>query len=180
MKKVNRFPIDKLGKKDMRVLLDIYSKLTLTIDGMWIQEVERKYGTSVCVDIYTDVMAGYGAIQARRISKFLDITPGNADIPTMIAAHNTLPWGRVVEIEYEKLSDKEMEIRFINCHPQNARKARGQSIFPCKGMENAELESFFKCLNPKVRVDCKFAPPENRPVDVPDTVSCCWKVTIEN
>jgi hypothetical protein len=180
MGKIDRFPIDELEKDGMRGLLDVYGMLLLTIDGMWIQEVERRYGTEICLQIYTDVMARYGVIEARRISKFLNINPGNLDIPTMIAAYNTLPWGRVGPVEYEQVKDKEVEIRIIDCHPQAARRARGQPMFPCQQLEKAELESFFKYLNPKVKVDCIFCPPDHRPADVPERVSCCWKVVIES
>ncbi|MDY6879208.1 MAG: DUF6125 family protein [Desulfatiglans sp.] len=172
--------IDKLERDRMRELLDVYGKLTLTIDGLWIQAVEKKYGTDVCVKMYTEVMVDFGKIQARRMAKFLGIPLGNATIQDMVTVHTTGPWGRVGASEYIQISDKELELRFINCHPQTSRKARGQAIFPCKEMEKAELAALFGTLNSKARIECVFSPPDNRPAEVNEDVSCAWKVIVDN
>jgi len=172
--------IDKLEKDQMRELLDTYGKLTLTIDGLWIQAVEKKYGTDVTVKMYTEVMVDFGAIQARRMARFLGITLGSATIQEMVAVHTSGPWGRVGASEYIQISDKEMELRFLNCHPQDARKARGQAIFPCKEMERAELASLFGTLNSKARIECVFSPPDDRPAGLKEAVSCAWKVIIDD
>ena len=171
--------IEYLEKDKLRELLDTYGKLTLTIDGLWIQGVEKRYGTDACLQIYTEVMEQYGRIQAHRITRALGIAEGEGDIPAMIAAHNAIPWGRAVKVNYHQTSDKELVLSILNCHPQESRKARGQEIFPCKQMEHAELAAFFGQINPRAKVECLFSPPDERPREVPENVSCQWKITVE-
>lgn len=170
--------IEALGKDRLLELNRLRALNWLTIDGLWIQAVERAYGTDACVRMYTSVMEQFQRISARRIARFLGIPQGEADLSSMLDAHKITGGG--VEAAYSKISDKEALISFLNCRPQQARAERGQAIFPCREMELAGMSSFFRELNQKTRVECLYCPPDTRPKDLPQAVSCQFKLTIKD
>lgn len=172
-----KISIETLGKEKLRELLGIENRLWLTIDGLWIQAVERELGTEKCLEMYTKIMEQNGAIEARRLLRFLGIPQGNAKIEEVITARGIFGGG--VESEYKWISDKEVILDLYNCRPQEGRKEKGQSIFPCKAMELAHLTAFTKQCNPKLKIECLFCPPDERPADLPEKVSCRWKITSE-
>ena len=176
---MEKLEIARLEKEKLVELLDLYGRQWLTIDGLWIQAVEEKYGDDVCLEMYTQVQEQMGSRRARRLARFLGIPEGNADLSSMINAHYLLPASRAVGTEYLKISDTEFILSWLNCRPQQARKEKGLPPFPCKRMEFTSLSSFFKSLNPKARVECLFAPPDARPENLPEKVSCQWKVILD-
>lgn len=170
-----KISVETLGKEELRELLEVVGRLWLTIDGLWIQSVERELGTEKCLEMYTKIMEQNGAIEARRIGRFLGIAQEKAKIEDVITARGLFGGG--VETEPRWISDKEVILDLYNCRPQQARKEKGQSIFPCKTMELAHLSAFTRQLNPKLKVECLFCPPDERPADLPEKVSCRWKIT---
>jgi len=169
--------VETLEEEKLKELLDIGGRLWLTIDGLWIQSVERELGTQKCLEMYTKIMAQNGAIEARRLGRFLGLPEGKAKIDEVIAARGLFNGG--VRSEHKWISDKEVILDLYNCRPQQGRAEKGQPIFPCKEMETAHLGSFTRQLNPKLKVECLFCPPDERPADVPKEVSCRWKITSE-
>ena len=170
--------LEALGKDRLLELVHLRGRNWLTIDGLWIQAVEKAYGTEVCLRMYTSVMEQFQRISARRIARFLGIPQGKASLSSMLEAHKITGGG--VEAAYAKTSDREAVVSFLNCRPQQGRIEKGQAIFPCKEMELAGMSSFFEELNPKARVDCLYCPPNTRPKDLPQAVSCQWKLTIRD
>ena len=169
--------IETLEKEELRELLEIHGGLWLTIDGLWIQAIEREYGTEKCRQIYTGIFGQYAIIEARRIMRFLGIQEGTATVDDYVAARGMI--SKAVKCEYDRISDKETIMSIINCRPQQARKEKGQPVFPCKSIEFADLVASLKQSNPKLKGECLFCPPDERPADLPERVSCRWKVTLE-
>ena len=167
--------IDLMGlpKKTLVDLLKTYSKNSMTVDGLWFVNVEEKFGLDMAIEIDTRVWERYGATEAKRIKKVLDIT--EEGIPALVKALNFQIWVPGMEYEFPEVTEKSVVFNVTDCTPQKARIRDKRGEFPCKPVGVALFKKFAETIDPRLKMKCLVCPPDQHPEDV----WCSWKFQLE-
>lgn len=145
-------------------------------DAFWFLKVEEEYGQRAAETLNARVWGKVGELSARDIVKRFgpfEPGPGETAIDAFLAAYALFPWAMLVDYEFTRHSACELEISVADCPPQTARLRRGLGEYHCKEMHRAEFEGFARTIDPALKVECRFAPPDPHPADR----FCTWAIT---
>jgi hypothetical protein len=91
-------------------------------------------------------------------------------LPTGVRALQYYPWSILIGYQIEERAE-EVILSVPVCPVQEARLKRGLPEYACKAMHEAEFVSIAQAVDPRIRVQCRSAPPEQHPVDI----HCQWR-----
>ncbi|MBN1272698.1 MAG: hypothetical protein JXB26_10565 [Candidatus Aminicenantes bacterium] len=162
--------IEDLSKEDLIGLLTDSSKNWLAHDGLWFQEVEKKYGMDTAIDLDRSAWKRFTVIEAKRIMKRFGIEP-DGGIPALIQALQFRLYAHINKQEIVEESDRHCIFRMNTCRVQDARKRKGLPDFPCKSVGIIEYGYFAQTIDPRIKTTCLICPPDPHPEDV----ICSWR-----
>ena len=119
-----------------------------------------------------------GHYEAKKLRKTLDIK--GTDIDSMMKVLKHSHWFAFEDMQVEKLTDKCIRMRTIDCSTQRAMKEMGGASYDCTGPRNrAVRRGFFTEINSSAKVKRIFAPPEPVPATAGGNISCEWEISID-
>lgn len=163
-------PFAALTREQLVELLRLYSRMMLTVDGLWFLGVEGGAGLDAAVRLDEEIWRGLGAIEARRLKRFLGLEAVE-DLETLVRVLGLSPMWASFEHRIELEQDRCL-ICVTGCHPQQMRVDKGFGEFPCKSVGLAYLEGLAPALCPDLRFRCLVCPPD----DHPDDLWCRWEL----
>ncbi len=152
--------LDKLEKEEIILWLQDAAKLWLAHDGLWFQEVEKKYGIEEAIELDKNAWDKFSPIEAKRIMERLKIEKGGG----LEALAKALK-GRLYTILNEdeiKFEKGKLIYTMKKCRVQEARERKNLNPFPCKEVGIVEYETFAKTIDERIKTKCLFCPPDKK------------------
>jgi hypothetical protein len=141
------------------------------VDSFWFLHVEEAHGRETAEKLNEEVWARVGPRSIRDLKTYFNIREKGLD--GLEKALRLFPWTNIGGHQIRK-TDSEIILTVPRCPPQVARLKRGLGEYDCKDMHKREFINAAKEMDPRIRVECDFAPPDPHPKDL----FCKWRFTI--
>ena len=161
--------IDELSREDLLKLVQLYAKNWLAHDGCWFLAAEEKLGMEAAIELDTKSWACFSPVEARRIMQTFDI-PGEGGIDALDKALRYRLYAAVNQQESERVDERTLRFRMVECRVQQARQRKGLPLFPCKSVGLVEYTQFAHTVDPRIETTVVQAPP-----DAATSCYCEWE-----
>jgi hypothetical protein len=164
-----------LTKEELVKIIVDDAKNCLAHDGLWFQEVERRYGMDAAVAVDIEAWRKFTVIEAKRIMSRLKLEPGQG-IPALVECLKHRFYARINLQEAIEVTDNRAVFRMLDCRVQSARRRKGMAEHPCKSVGIVEYGEFARTIDPRIVTRCIACPPD----PVPDEFWCAWEFTLQD
>jgi len=161
----------KMDSDQLLSYLEFLLKSYRVVDSFWFIAVEEKFGRPAAEKLNEIVWERVGPLAIRDLKERFDIREKGLD--GLIKVLKLFPWTNIGEHQLEK-RENEIILSVPRCPPQVARLKRGLGEYDCKEMHRKEFVQAAKEIDPLIRVDCDFAPPDAHP----DDLFCRWRFVL--
>ncbi len=163
---------EKMDKEEILQYLKFLLWHYRVVDSFWFIKVGERCGEETAEGINEAIWGEISAMAARDLMKRFHIPEGGLD--NFVRALRLFPWISILGLRIDRNRD-DVTIVGESCPTQKARLRQGLGEFPCKGIRKTEFQGFASPIDPRIKVECVFAPPDPHPAEA----FCTWRFTIE-
>ena len=163
--------LERMDETEIRNYLEFLLWHYRVADAFWFLYTEEQFDRATAESINQRVWGKAAQMAARDLKKRYGIK--DKGLKGFVQAQKLFPWALLIGYQFEEKED-EVIITVPRCATQEARLKHGLPEYACKEMHRDEFTRFAHEIDPAIRVECVYAPPDPHPEDQ----HCKWRFTM--
>lgn len=166
--------LEQKSREELLLLVADIAKTWLTGDGLWFQALESKAGMDTAKEVNDTCWSHFAFMEAFKIKKYL----GLGDEEGLQALEKALRIRIYSSINAHSSSwdqDGSLVFSMNECRVQAARQRKGMEAYACKSAGVLEYSNFAQGIDPRIRTECVWCPPDR----VHEDEFCTWRFSLE-